>query len=72
MLSIVISTIAFFIASFFVNRWLDSMDIPKGMTRGTVIFIAAAAVSYGVAMLVDWAAGPSNAGPQLSDIIRPH
>ena len=53
MATIVVSTIAFFIAAFFIRRWLDDMDIPKGMTRSIVIFVAAAAVSYGVAFLVD-------------------
>ena len=53
MLSIVVSTIAFFVAAFFTKRWLDDMDIPKTMTRSIVIFVAAAAVSYGVAFIVD-------------------
>ena len=53
MLSIVISTIAFFIAAFFIKRQFDEMDIPKGMTRSIVIFVAAAMVSYGVAYVVD-------------------
>ena len=53
MATIVVSTIAFFIAALFIKRWLDDMDIPKGMTRSIVIFVAAAAVSYGVAFLVD-------------------
>lgn len=53
MLSLVLSTIAFFVASFFIKRWLDDMDIPKTMTRNIVIFVAAAAVSYGVAFVVD-------------------
>lgn len=53
MLSLVISTIAYFIAAFFIKRWLDDMDFPKGMTRSLVIFIGAAVVSYGVAFVVD-------------------
>jgi len=53
MLSIVVSTIAFFVAAFFIKRWLDGMGIPKTMTRSIVIFVAAAAVSYGVAFVVD-------------------
>ena len=53
MTSLVISTIVFFVAAFFVKRWLDGMDIPKGMTRSIVIFVAAAVVSYGVAYVVD-------------------
>jgi VIT1/CCC1 family predicted Fe2+/Mn2+ transporter len=53
MLSLVLSAIAFFVASFYIKRWLDGMDIPKGMTRTIMIFVAAAAVSYGVAFVVE-------------------
>jgi hypothetical protein len=53
MLNILLSTIAFFVAAFFVKRWLDGMGIPKTMTRGLVVFVAAALVSYGVAFVVD-------------------
>ena len=53
MLSIVISTIAFFVAAFFIKRWLDDMSIPKTMTRSIVVFVAAALISYGVAFVVD-------------------
>lgn len=53
MLAIGMSTIAFFVAAFFIKRWLDDMDIPRTMTRSVVIFVAAAAVSYGVAFVVD-------------------
>jgi len=53
MLSLVLSTIAFFVASFFTKRWLDDMGIPKTMTRSIVIFVAAAVVSYGVAVVVE-------------------
>ena len=52
MTSIVVSTIAYFIAAFYIKRWLDGMDIPRGMTRATVIFVGAAAISYGVSYLV--------------------
>lgn len=54
MLSIVISTIAFFVASFFIKRHLEEMGIPGGMTRNLMVFVFAAAISYGVAFLVDW------------------
>jgi hypothetical protein len=56
MLSLVFSTVAFFIASYFIKRYLDGMDIPKGMTRSLVVFTLALAVSYGVALVVDWIA----------------
>ena len=57
MTSLVLSTIVYFIAAFFIKRWLDDMDIPKSMTRSIIIFIAAAAVSYGAAFLIDLAIG---------------
>jgi uncharacterized membrane protein (DUF2068 family) len=53
MLSFVLSTLAFFVASYFVKRYLDGMEIPKGMTRSIVIFVAAAMIAYGVASVVD-------------------
>lgn len=53
MLSLILSTIAFFVASFFIRRYLDQLEIPKTMTRGLVIFIVALGIAYGVALLVD-------------------
>lgn len=54
MASLIISTVFFFIASFLIGRWADSMDFPKGMARSASIFILALTVSYAVAALVDW------------------
>ena len=50
--SLIVSTIAFFAASYFIKRWMDENDIPKGPTRSISIFVLAAAVSYGVGWLV--------------------
>lgn len=50
--SLIISTIAFFVASYFIRQWMDENDFPKGMTRSATIFALAAAVSYGVGWLV--------------------
>jgi len=57
MISIVLSTIAFFVASFYLKRHLDEIGIPKTMTRGLVVFTLALAIAYGVAFIVDWAVG---------------
>jgi hypothetical protein len=56
-LSLVVSTIAFFAASYFIKRKFDEMDIPKGMTRNVTIFVLALAVAYGVAWGVGLIAG---------------
>jgi hypothetical protein len=53
MLSIVVSTIVFFVASHFLKRYLDGHDIPKGMTRSVLVFTLAVAASYGVALIAD-------------------
>jgi hypothetical protein len=53
-LSLIASTIVFFVASYFIKRYLDRIDIPKSMTRSLVIFCLALALSYGVAVLVDF------------------
>lgn len=54
MQSIVISTVAYFIASYYIKRYLDEMGIPKSMTRGLLIFALALGIAYGVAVMVDW------------------
>jgi hypothetical protein len=56
MLSLVLSTAAFFIAAHFIKRYLENMGIPKGMTRGLVVFCLAVLISYTVASVVDWLA----------------
>ncbi|MEO8331141.1 MAG: hypothetical protein ABI479_01810 [Gallionella sp.] len=55
MLSLIISTIVFFIASWYIKRYMDDQNIPKGMTRGVMVFTLAALVSWGAGALVDWA-----------------
>ena len=55
--SLVVSTIAFFVASYLIKRHFDEMDLPKGMTRSVTIFVLALAVAYGVAWVVDLIAG---------------
>jgi len=57
MLGIMLSTIAFFVAGYFIRRYLDGIGIAKTMVRGMVVFVLALAVAYGVAFVVDWSAG---------------
>ena len=51
--SLIASTIVFFVASYFIKRWMEENDIPKGMTRSIAIFVLAIALAYGVGWLVD-------------------
>lgn len=54
MLSIALATIAFLASSYILTRYLDSMDIPKGVTRGTLIFSVALVISYLVSLATDY------------------
>ncbi len=53
MAGIVVSTIAFFVASFYLKRYFDGTDLPKGMTRSLTIFTLALAVAYAIGWAVD-------------------
>jgi len=49
----VLSTVAFFVTSFYVRRYLENIGIPKDMTRGLVVFVLALTVAYGVGFIVN-------------------
>ena len=51
MLGMVLSTITFFAASYYLKRYLESMDIPKGATRSALIISIALLIAYVVALL---------------------
>lgn len=51
--NLLVSTVAFFVTSYFAKRWADENDLPKGLTRGAAIFAVALTVAYGAAWLVD-------------------
>lgn len=74
MLNLIISTIVFFIAAWYINRYLDEQGIPKGMTRGVLVFTLAALMSWGSGALVDWAQvkieGPQAAAQTSEDLSR--
>lgn len=57
MRGLVISTVAYFAATFFLKRKLDEMDVPRGMTRSIVIFVLAMGAAYGAAFLADLVLG---------------
>ena len=46
-------TIAFFVSSYYIKRYLEDSGIPKGATRGALIFSIALAIAYLVALAVD-------------------
>jgi hypothetical protein len=54
--SIFVSLIVYVAATYYLGRYLDGMEIPKGMTRSLVIFSLAIGLSYGASAVVDWIA----------------
>ena len=54
MRDIVVSTIAYFVAAFFIKRQFDEMEIPRGMTRSMLVFALALGAAYAVQAAVDW------------------
>jgi len=57
MLSLVFGTIAFFVASYLIRRYLNEIGIPRTLVRGLVVLVLALAAAYGVAFIVDRVAG---------------
>ena len=53
-LSLTLSTVVFFVSSYFITRTLDDAGFATGMTRGVLIFSTALMVSYGVAWTGDF------------------
>ena len=54
MRSLIVSTIVYFAMTFFLKRRFDAMDVPKGMTRSTMIFSLALLAAYCAAAALDW------------------
>lgn len=53
MLSIFVSTVAFFVSTYYAKRHLESMGVPKGATRGVLIFSIALVIAFLVAFAVN-------------------
>ena len=68
MWNLIISTIVFFIAAWYLNRYLDEQGISKCMTRGVLVFSLASLVSWGSGEVVDWTQGPQPASQTSKDL----
>jgi hypothetical protein len=58
MWNLIISTIVFFIAAWYIHLYLDKQGIPKGTSRKLMVFVLASLVSWGSGEVVDWIQGP--------------
>ncbi len=57
MLIFILSTIVFFVASFFINRYLDEQGMDHRMLRGLLVFMLASLISFGVSAAAGWIGG---------------
>jgi hypothetical protein len=64
----------FFIAAWYLNRFLNDQGIPKGMTRGILVFVLAYMAAWGTGELADWTQatleGPQPAAQTPDDLSR--
>lgn len=51
--NLVISTVVFFVAAWYLRRALDEQGIPSGTTRGILVFLLAYLISWGAGAVVD-------------------
>lgn len=65
MWNLVVSTIVFFIAAFYVKRFLEEQGIPQGTTRSLVVFMLAYLLSWGAGELADWADATLESAPPI-------
>lgn len=48
------------------HRWLDDQGLPAGLTRATLVFLAATALSSGLGYGVSWLSHDGSNGPSAS------
>jgi hypothetical protein len=59
MRSLFVSTIVYFVASFFLKLRFDAMGLPRGMTRSLMVFCLALLAAYGASAALDWLLPPT-------------
>ena len=69
MWNLIISTMVFFIAAWYINRILDEQQLPGGTTRGVLVFVLASMLSWGAGELVDRIQGKPEQG-DVSQLLK--
>jgi predicted PurR-regulated permease PerM len=55
--NLIVSTIVFFIATWYIRRYLEQQGIPRGATRGILVFTLASVAAWGAGELTDRVGG---------------
>ncbi|MDD4964611.1 MAG: hypothetical protein PHI11_11915 [Gallionella sp.] len=66
MLSIIVSTLAFFVAAWYLNRYLNEQEIAAGMTRRILVIVLASVVSSAVGMGLDALVSDPESAPSMT------
>jgi hypothetical protein len=70
MWNLIVSTIVFFVAAWYIHLYLDRQGIPKGMSRKLMVFVLAYVLSWGTGEVVDWIQGPQATAQASSDPMK--
>ncbi len=68
-LDLILSTIAFFVASFWVRRFFDDQGFPHGMARSAMVLVIATAASFAVSAMVSWLVAEPSADQQMMKMV---
>ncbi len=71
MYSFIISTVVFFVAAFFLHRYLDEWGLDKGRARTLLVMVLASVISYGSMYLVEYFTGEPDLMNSLLHTIQP-
>lgn len=71
-LNLIISTIVFFLASWYLGRFLHNYGLERGFARSFIVFSLASLVSCGSGYVVDWTQGdePVTAAKSAEDMSK--
>ncbi len=64
--NVVLSTIVFFVAVWYLHRRLDEYDMPKGMTRSMLVVTLATVVSVAAGTVADGVFNKGRDAPQVA------
>jgi predicted PurR-regulated permease PerM len=77
MWNLIISTIVFFVAAWYIHRYLNKKGMRKSWMRALLVFVLASLLSWGAGDAVDWVQekieGPQAAAhprPDLSQLLK--
>ncbi len=72
--NLIISTLVFMLAAWYLRRMLEAHEIPKSMTRGLLVFVLACIIASASGDAVDWVHekiyGPETTAQSTGDILQ--